>query len=52
MPGKKSLGSAEDVELPLGQPDRRAGRLGQLGERAEVVEVAVREQDRGAGRAA
>jgi hypothetical protein len=41
---------AEDVELALGQPDRRARSLREVGEGAEVVEVAVREQDRGAGR--
>ena len=42
---------AEDVELALGQPDRCVRSLRKVGERAEVVEVAVCEQDRGAGRA-
>ncbi len=42
----------EQGALALGHPDGRAGALGEVGDAAEVVEVAVRDQDRGAGRAA
>ena len=41
----------EQGALALGHPDGRAGALGQVGDAAEVVEVAVRDQDPGAGRA-
>ena len=44
--------AAKDVQLALGEPHRSSGRVGQFGEGAEVVVVAVREQDRGARRAA
>ena len=42
----------EPVALALGHVDRRAGALREVGDAAEVVEVAVRDQDRGARRAA
>ena len=45
-PFEEVLRPAEDVELSLGQPHGGVRHLGQLGERAEVVVVAVREQDR------
>ena len=36
----------EDEDLALGAVDRRAGAAGHLGDRADVVEVAVGDQDR------
>ena len=38
--------ASEDVELALRQPHRRTGAVREIGERADVVVVAVREQDR------
>ena len=43
--------AAEDIELAFRQPDRSPRALGEVGERPEVVVVAVRDQDRRAGRA-
>ena len=51
MPGKKSAGRRKTSSSPSGSPDGSARALGEVGERAEVVVVAVGEQDRGAGRA-
>ena len=44
--GEEVVRPAKDVELALGEPDGSAGALREIGECAEVIEVAVREQDR------
>ena len=51
--GRRELRVAlEPVALALRHVDRRAGSLGEVGDAAQVVEVAVRDQDRAARRAA
>ena len=50
--GRCELGVAlEAVALTFGHVDRRTGALGEIGDAAEMVEVPVRDQDRGAARA-
>ena len=52
MPGRRERGRVlEQRALAAGHVDRRAGALGEVGDAAEVVAVAVRDQDRGAARA-
>ena len=46
--GRELRGSLEQVALALRHPDGRAGALGEVGDAADVVEVAVRDEDPGA----
>ena len=49
--GEARLGRLEQLALALGHVHGCAGRLGEVGDAPEVVEVPVRDQDRGAARA-
>ena len=50
--GGRELGVAlEAIAFSFGHVDGSAGRLGEVGDAANVVEMPVRDQDGGAGRA-